>query len=172
MGLPEQPNLHRAHFYSRPGVVELWKPFAVEDVEESDEGEEGWLGEDARLYASAIAKQVRRWLDEAPILRDQAAVERGRRTGPGSKPKELASLIVARLFEEGVPLRGSTACTCRNRWQSRICFPRSRSLFSRWTISTSRTCWFHPCWAGARNCCWSWPLGAEELRCGRGWRAC
>ena len=107
MGLPEQPKHHHAHFHNRPGVVELWKPFAVEDAENGDEGEEGWLGDDARLYASALAKQVRRWIDEAPIL---ASTKRPLSAGDVlilvRSRGELASLIVARLFEEGVPVAG------------------------------------------------------------------
>ena len=107
MGLPDQPNLHRAHFHARPGVVELWKPFAVVDDENGDEGEEGWLGEDARLYATALARQVRRWIDEAPIL---ASTKRPLSAGDVlilvRSRGELASLIVARLFEEGVPVAG------------------------------------------------------------------
>uniref|UniRef100_UPI003782F1A0 UvrD-helicase domain-containing protein n=1 Tax=Sphingomonas daechungensis TaxID=1176646 RepID=UPI003782F1A0 len=31
MGLPERPNPHQAHFDRRPGIVELWTPFSVED---------------------------------------------------------------------------------------------------------------------------------------------
>ena len=107
MGLPERSNPHRAHFYSRPGVVELWKPFAAPDVEEADPGEEGWLEEDARLYAGALAKQVRRWLDEAAVL---ASTKRPISAGDVlillRSRGELASLIVARLFEEGVPVAG------------------------------------------------------------------
>lgn len=107
MGLPDQPNPHRAHFYARPGVVELWKPFAAEEGEDVDEGEEGWLGEDARLYAGKLAEQVRRWIDEAPIL---ASTERPLSAGDVlilvRSRGELASLIVARLFEEGVPVAG------------------------------------------------------------------
>ncbi|NUT01056.1 MAG: double-strand break repair helicase AddA [Sphingomonas sp.] len=107
MGLPDPPNAHRAHFYSRPGVVELWKPFAAETVEDSDAGEEGWLEEDARLYAGALAKQVRRWIDEAPVL---ASTKRPMSAGDVlilvRSRGELASLIVARLFEEGVPVSG------------------------------------------------------------------
>jgi ATP-dependent helicase/nuclease subunit A len=107
MGLPEQPKLHRAHFYARPGIVELWRPFAVEGVEDGDEGEEGWLGDDARLYASALAKQVRGWIDEAPVL---ASTKRPLSAGDVlilvRSRGELASLIVARLFEEGVPVAG------------------------------------------------------------------
>lgn len=107
MGLPERPNPHRAHFYGRPGVVELWKPFAAPEAEETDAGEEGWLEEDARLYAGALAKQVRRWLDEAPVL---ASTKRPVSAGDVlilvRSRGELASLIVARLFEEGVPVAG------------------------------------------------------------------
>jgi ATP-dependent helicase/nuclease subunit A len=107
MGLPDPPNAHRAHFYSRPGIVELWKPFAVEDDGNDEDGEEGWLGEDARLYASALAEQVRRWLDEAPVL---ASTKRPMSAGDVlilvRSRGELASLIVARLFEAGVPVAG------------------------------------------------------------------
>lgn len=107
MGLETEPPRHRAHFSTRPGVVELWKPFAVDTGNDEDEGDEGWLGEEARLYASALARQVRRWLDEAPIL---ASTKRP--LSPGDvlilvrSRTELASLIVARLFEEGVPVAG------------------------------------------------------------------
>jgi len=107
MGLPDPPNAHRAHFYARPGIVELWRPFAVEDDGNGEEGEEGWLGEDARLYASALAEQVRRWLDEAPVL---ASTKRPMSAGDVlilvRSRGELASLIVARLFEAGVPVAG------------------------------------------------------------------
>jgi ATP-dependent helicase/nuclease subunit A len=107
MGLPDEPRQHQPHHYARPGVVELWKPFAVEDSEDGNEGEEGWLGEDARRYAGEIAKQVRRWIDEAPVL---ASTKRPLSAGDVlvlvRSRGELASLIVARLFEEGVPVAG------------------------------------------------------------------
>jgi ATP-dependent helicase/nuclease subunit A len=107
MGLEDEPRRHRAHFEARPGTVELWAPFAAENGEEFDEGEEGWLGEDARLYASALARQVRRSLDEASVM-----ASTGRPLAPGDimilvrSRGELASLIVARLFEERVPVAG------------------------------------------------------------------
>ncbi len=106
MGLPEQPNRHRA-FFKRPGLVELWKPFAIADDGGADPGEEGWLGEDARLYAGELAKQVRDWIEDGPVLPST-----GQRITPGDvlilvrSRGELASLIVARLFEEGVPVAG------------------------------------------------------------------
>ncbi len=105
MGLPQQPNRHRA-FFTRPGSVELWKPFAVED-DDDDAGEEGWLTEDARIYAGTLATQVREWLDSGSVLPST-----GQPIGPGDilvlvrSRGELASLIVARLFEEGVPVAG------------------------------------------------------------------
>ena len=106
MGLPDQPNPHRAFFDRRPGEVVLFKPFAAEDDEE-DEAEEGWLGEDERLYAGELAREVRRWLAEQPLL-----VTTRRPLTPGDililvrSRGELASLIVARLFAEGVPVAG------------------------------------------------------------------
>ncbi len=107
MGLPEPPKDHVAHFSTRPGMVELWKPFAAAASEEEEEGEEGWLGEDARLYASQLARQVRRWLDSAPTM---ASTRRPLSAGDVlilvRSRGELASLIVARLFEEGVPVAG------------------------------------------------------------------
>ncbi|MCL6678467.1 double-strand break repair helicase AddA [Sphingomonas sp. RG327] len=105
MGLPEQPNRHRA-FFKRPGSVELWSPFAIPNGDE-DAGEEGWLGEDARIYAGELAKQVRDWIEDGPVLPST-----GQRIAPGDilvlvrSRGELASLIVARLFEEGVPVAG------------------------------------------------------------------
>jgi len=107
MGLPEQPNPHRANAATRPGLVELWTPFASEDEGEDEAGEEGWLPEPARLYASDLARSVRRWLTEAPVL-----ATTGKPITPGDvlilvrSRGELASLIVARLFKEGVPVAG------------------------------------------------------------------
>jgi ATP-dependent helicase/nuclease subunit A len=107
MGLPDPPNLHCAHFDRRPGLVELWKPFAVETADDAEDGEEGWLDERDRLYAIALAEQVKRWLDEAPIL---ASTQRA--LAPGDililvrSRGELASLIVARLFAAKVPVAG------------------------------------------------------------------
>ena len=107
MGLPDRPNLHRA-FFRRAGSVELWKAFAPrEDEVDAEEGEEGWIAEPVRRFASALARQVRAWLDEAPEL----AIT-GRKLCAGDililvrSRGELASLIVARLFAEGVPVAG------------------------------------------------------------------
>ena len=106
MGLPAAPNPHQAHFDRRPGEVMLLKPFALEH-EEDAEGEEGWLGDDVRRYAGELAREVRRWLNDKPVL----ATTR-QPLSPGDilvlvrSRGELASLIVARLFAEGVPVAG------------------------------------------------------------------
>ena len=106
MGLPERPNRHHA-FFKRPGQVELWKPFAAAAEDDGGDGEEGWIAEGDRRFAGALAGQVRRWIDEGPRLPST-----GQPLTPGDvlvlvrSRGELASLIVARLFEEGVPVAG------------------------------------------------------------------
>ena len=108
MGLGAPPNPHRAYHSDRPGRVELWPAYdpAVE-FEEADEGDEGWIDEPTRLYADAIARQVRRWLEEGPVL-----ATTGRPLTPGDimvlvrSRTELASLIVARLYAQRVPVAG------------------------------------------------------------------
>ena len=107
MGLPEHPQRHAAFHDRRPGVVELWQPFAVPDSDDGDEGEEGWLDADARAYAGEIAAQVREWLDQAPVL---DSTKRPLTAGDililVRSRGELASLIVARLFAARVPVAG------------------------------------------------------------------
>jgi ATP-dependent helicase/nuclease subunit A len=115
MGLPDEPNRHRAFHADRPGRVELWPPSGPEAGDESDgdcsggesEGEEGWIGEPARRFATDLAKRIRGWLDAAPVLAttghpltagDILILVRSR--------GELASLLVARLFAENVPVAG------------------------------------------------------------------
>ena len=106
MGLPDPPNRHVAHHGDRPGRVELWQPFEVPD-DGVEEAEEGWIDDRDRAYADAIAGQIRRWLAEAPVL----ATTR-RPLSPGDilvlvrSRTELASLIVARLYAQGVPVAG------------------------------------------------------------------
>jgi ATP-dependent helicase/nuclease subunit A len=107
MGLPQMPPPHVAHHESRPGIVELWKPFTLGDDENGNEGEEGWLDEDERQYADRIAEQVRAWIDQAPIL---DSTKRPLTAGDililVRSRGELASLIVARLFQRRVPVAG------------------------------------------------------------------
>ena len=107
MELPELPPPHVAHHLGRPGLVELWKPFTLGDDEDGDEVEEGWLDADARQYADRIAEQVRAWIDEAPVL---DSTKRPLTAGDililVRSRGELASLIVARLFQRRVPVAG------------------------------------------------------------------
>ena len=105
-GLPRRPNPHRSHFPDRPGSVTLWRAFA-EDGEAEDEGEEGWIPEATRAYAARLARQVNAWLDRPFELEC-----RGRPVRPEDililvrRRGDLASLLVARLHAEGVPVAG------------------------------------------------------------------
>ncbi|HTK58252.1 MAG TPA: double-strand break repair helicase AddA [Sphingomicrobium sp.] len=108
MGLSEPANPHRAFHQDRPGRVELWPAYdPVVDSGELEEGEEGWIDEPTRLYADAIASRVKSWLEEAPVL-----ATTGRPLTPGDimilvrSRTELASLIVARLYAQRVPVAG------------------------------------------------------------------
>lgn len=107
MGLPAPPPPHATHHSGRPGVVELWKPFTLGDDEDGDEAEEGWLDADARQYADRIAEQVRDWIDEAPVLEStKRPLTAGDILILVRSRGELASLIVARLFQRRVPVAG------------------------------------------------------------------
>ena len=107
MGLPERPKLHQAVHATWPGRVEHWPPFVPDEPGEDEEGEEGWISETDRLYASHLAEEVRALLAEAPLLSST-----GRPLGAGDvmilvrSRKELAALLVARLFAAGVPVAG------------------------------------------------------------------
>ncbi|RST30850.1 double-strand break repair helicase AddA [Sphingomonas ginkgonis] len=107
MGLERAPEPHVAFHDERPGVVELWRPFELAGGEEGDEAEEGWIDEPQRHFATALAQQIRAWLDEAPVL---AATQRPLAAGDilvlVRSRGEFASLLVARLFAEGVPVAG------------------------------------------------------------------
>jgi ATP-dependent helicase/nuclease subunit A len=107
LGLPRAPNAHVAHAGRRPGLVALWRPVAAEDEAAPDEGEEGWLSDTVRRYATSLARQVATWLHEPfhvasekrRLLPQDILILVRRRT-------DLAGLIVARLHAEGVPVAG------------------------------------------------------------------
>ena len=107
MGLPERPNPHQAVNAAWPGRVEHWPAFVPDDPGEEADGEEGWISDTDRLYASRLAEEVRALLAEAPVLSST-----GRPLGAGDvmilvrSRKELAALLVARLFAAGVPVAG------------------------------------------------------------------
>ena len=112
LGLP-QGAVHHESRNRYPGRVALLKPIsavpmegdAAEDIEA--DGEEDWLSDQDRLLAERIARQIRRWLDDGMML-----ASKGRALGPGDimillrKRGDLARLIVARLYEAGVPVAG------------------------------------------------------------------
>jgi len=108
LALREAPPPHRAHHGERPGSVELWHPFAVEEpADDSDEGEERWIALRDRRYADALAERIRLLLEQAPVL---ASTKKP--LSPGDilvlvrSRGQLASLIVTRLFSAGVPVAG------------------------------------------------------------------
>ncbi|HEX6605063.1 MAG TPA: UvrD-helicase domain-containing protein, partial [Sphingomicrobium sp.] len=69
LALAEPPPPHRAHHSTRPGQVELWRPFAVDDLgDESDEGEERWISLRDRRYAEHLAQRIAAVIEEAPVL--------------------------------------------------------------------------------------------------------
>ena len=107
LALLDAPEPHRAH-RDRPGMVELWQPFAAEDAEDDvEEGEERWVSLRDRYYADALAERIHALIEEAPVL-----ASTGRRLTPGDvlvlvrSRGVLASLMVARLFAAGVPVAG------------------------------------------------------------------
>ena len=88
-----------------PGVVELWPPET--GAAGPEEGEEDWLDDATRALARRIARTIRGWLDTGLMLESK-----GRPVRPEDvmilvkRRGELASLIVARLYAEGVPVAG------------------------------------------------------------------
>ena len=107
LGLEAKPPAHVAFHEDRPGRVELWQPFSPVTDDEGETGEERWVSLRTRQYADALAKRIRDLVDDAPYL-----PSKGRRLIPGDilvlvrSRGELASLIVARLFGEKVPVAG------------------------------------------------------------------
>ena len=107
LGLPRAPNPHESHHASRAGSVTLWQPYSEEVAQNEDAGEEGWISDTTRRYAAKLARQIRHWLDNpfrvegrGRPLRPEDILILVRRRG------DLASLLVARLYAEGVPVAG------------------------------------------------------------------
>ncbi|MFS0771000.1 double-strand break repair helicase AddA [Sphingomonas sp. 1P08PE] len=88
-----------------PGSITLWPPVVAGS--DGDE-EEGWITDSVRRLAGDIARQVRRWLYEEPLLLGS----KGRVLRPEDvmilvkRRGDLASLVVARLYAEKVPVAG------------------------------------------------------------------
>ena len=59
-GSTRRPNPHGAHMPSAPAKSLWWPPFSPPQADDAvEEGEEGWVAEPIRLYADALARQVR-----------------------------------------------------------------------------------------------------------------
>ena len=92
-----------------PGQVTLWKPVTDEAEDGELEGDEGWLPNATRKFAAMLARQVKAWLDEKPVINNRG---KPRQLRPEDililvrRRSDLAQLIVARLHEEGVPVAG------------------------------------------------------------------
>lgn len=110
LGLPRAPNPHESHHVGRPGSVTLWLPHSEDNEGGGEEsGEEGWVSETVRDYARRLAAQIADWIRN-PFMLGSGAKRRPvrpedilvlvRRRG------DLASLIVARLHAEKVPVAG------------------------------------------------------------------
>jgi ATP-dependent helicase/nuclease subunit A len=86
-----------------PGTVTLWPP-TVEGATEAEEEE--WVSDATRKLAGDIARAIKRWVGTLELeskgrtLRPEDVMILVKRRG------ELASLIVARLYAEGVPVAG------------------------------------------------------------------
>jgi ATP-dependent helicase/nuclease subunit A len=89
-----------------PGRVTLWPAVtAVDGAPDADEEE--WIGDATRILAGRIAATVAAWLRDGAMLESK-----GRPIRPEDvmilvkRRGELASLLVARLYAEGVPVAG------------------------------------------------------------------
>ncbi|MBB6504146.1 ATP-dependent helicase/nuclease subunit A [Sphingomonas endophytica] len=94
-----------------PGAVVLWPPVAAGATDNDDGGEEGWIDDAVRANATRVAQAVKRWLgplDDGGLMLES----KGRRLRPEDvmilvkRRGELAQLLVARLYAEGVPVAG------------------------------------------------------------------
>ncbi len=105
LGLQSEPMPHLSHGGGF-GAVTLLQPLTG-DSDAEEEGEEGWVEDHVRKLATALAQQVKAWLDAPLWLHGK-----GRAITPGDimilvrKRGDLAALLVARLQEEGVPVAG------------------------------------------------------------------
>lgn len=88
---------------SGPGTVVLWPPVVAGG---DPEDEESWVDDATREVANRIARQIKAWIGTLELeskgrtLRPEDVMILVKRRG------ELASLLVARLYAEGVPVAG------------------------------------------------------------------
>ncbi len=104
-GLPDTSVQHISA-NRHPGEVLLWRP-VIANISGDAEGEEDWAADQERVLAGRIAQQIKHWIDAGLMLES-----RGRPVRAGDimilvrRRSELARLIVARLYEEGVAVAG------------------------------------------------------------------
>ncbi|NTS64124.1 double-strand break repair helicase AddA [Sphingomonas sp. HHU CXW] len=90
-----------------PGQVMLIPAIAAGTSEAEEGGEEGWIDDAVRANATRIAKLVRGWLDGGLMLESKGRALRPEDVMILVKRRgELAQLLVARLYAEGVPVAG------------------------------------------------------------------
>ncbi|WP_411269189.1 double-strand break repair helicase AddA [Sphingobium sp. SCG-1] len=103
-------SVHHISANRYPGEVILLKPVAagLPDDEDADpEGEEDWLSDQDRTLAERIAEQIRTWIASGTMLESKGrAITAGDVMILVRKRGDLARLIVARLYEAGVPVAG------------------------------------------------------------------
>ena len=87
-----------------PGAVELWPPVAAGG---DPDDEESWVDDATREVAKRIARKLRGWLDDGLMLGSKGRALRPEDVMILVKRRgDLASLLVARLHAEGVPVAG------------------------------------------------------------------
>lgn len=103
MGELSDPQPHASEVPG-PGTVELWP--IVDPQAEQDDGEEQWVSDTVRTHATRIARTIKDWIGTLPLE------SKGRMLEPGDvmilvkRRGELAALLVARLYAEGVRVAG------------------------------------------------------------------
>jgi ATP-dependent helicase/nuclease subunit A len=103
LGLYDAPETHRSEVPG-PGSVTLWPPVIGGG---SDEDEEGWIDDAVRENARRIAVAIKGWLRDGLMLESKGRPLRPEDVMVLVKRRgELASLLVARLYAEGVPVAG------------------------------------------------------------------
>jgi ATP-dependent helicase/nuclease subunit A len=107
LGLPVAAETHVAHKPHFGSVTLLPPVIPVPGADDEIEGDEDWEADHVRLLAQKLARQVRAWIDAPLWLHGEArALTAGDIMILVRKRGELASLLVARLQEEGVAVAG------------------------------------------------------------------
>jgi ATP-dependent helicase/nuclease subunit A len=86
-----------------PGTVALWAPTVVEAA---GDDEEGWIDDSTRMIARQIARAIKGWIGTLPLESKGRMLQAGDVMILVKRRGDLASLIVARLYAEGVPVAG------------------------------------------------------------------